>query len=150
VVTVDFMRSLGIAAFLFAGCSGQGTCELQDGTYRATFVETDGTCGPMGDVAVVLEGVEGPPIFGVSVTTGSARLECAGPVDFTDDLCSVEFSRRCELFNGEGTLLGTLTFRGATTIVDRGRVEGSVTRIDDAADPVDDCISDYNVTITRL
>lgn len=159
-IAASFVALASLAGTL-AACSGSGTdrndagrdagpddagdgvqCPLEPGTYRAVFVETSGTCGPIGNSTVVLTRDGGPPGPG----TGP---NCSGPVTFSNGMCDVAYDRECEIYE-DGVLLGTVSFQGANTIVATNRIEGSFTRLSDGPGTEVDCVSSYDVTWTRL
>ena len=137
------MRSLG-RVFLLAGCSGPvepEDCRLIAGTYATVYVERSGNCGFIDGLDVYLESDLGPPFSG-------ADSECDGLVDFSGDMCSVEFDRACDVRGTDGAFMGTLYFEGVSTIVEPDRIEGTVLLTDDNIGVDADCASSYDVTWT--
>lgn len=124
------------------GCA-PSECSLTPGTYSVTMIEVSGNCGPLSPPDVVLDAVGGPPFTG-------ADTSCTGAVDLTDDMCSVEYDRTCDILDADGSYLGSLRFRGANTIVSATRVEGRYVMTSDGPGSDIDCTSTYDITFSLV
>lgn len=111
------MRFVAIAALLLVACAPE-RCELVSGVYVARFAEVSGTCGALPNDEDVLSANLGPPFSGTSDDV------CFGPIAFTDDMCSVDYDRDCDVYADDGARRGSVRFVGTNTIVASTRVEG--------------------------
>jgi len=137
------MRMMGIAAcsvmVLACSSSTEGdsppfSCALGElrGTWRLSYAEKDGTCGPIADETVVLTG------------EGSAPSACTqDALVISDDKCRMDLSFTCPLSGGSGSQSWT----GATRQVAADRLIGDMTA--DARMGGASCRSTYEITWRR-
>jgi hypothetical protein len=101
------------------------------GTWQLTYVEKDGTCGPIAAETVVLTGE--------SSTPSSCKQDA---VIVSDDKCRMDLDFTCPAGNG-----GTQKWTGATRQVAEDRLVGNMTA--QATVGAQSCRSTYEITWTR-
>lgn len=145
VVTLGSMEKIGAAVvvgMMLVACSSESddaapavTCSIGElrGTWRVSYVETDGNCGQIPDeMAVFSENSQGAP--------SSCQVDV---FDVAADKCRVDMNFTCPL-NG---VSGSQQWAGVLKQTADDKIEGTMTAQVDGATA--DCRSTYAVTWTR-
>jgi hypothetical protein len=138
------MRSLALLLALLAGCASSspkdepsGPCAKRTGTYRFSYHERSGDCGPQSESIVVVNGQPTDPGAG-----------CIGTVGYTSDNCKVTTDATC---SAEALGKGLRTrLVGTTTWNHDGTQGGGVSQLS-VLDPAGKilCSSTYDIAIVK-
>jgi hypothetical protein len=135
------MRYLVLALLIAAGCGSDkndepaGPCAPGSGSYRVTYVERSGNCGPIPEQVVV------------TPTLQLADVECVGGPKSSADLCTVTMDQTCtDAVNNVSTRQeGTVHWNKAASS-GSGVTQITIRHVDGTFV----CSSTYDVTYTRL
>lgn len=142
------MKNIGMGLFaLFTGllgCSSSSSepftaCTIGSltGTWRVTYVETDGNCGKLADETVVMSAAASPGAPGTPSCTFAAN-------EISADHCRADLDFTCPLTG----VAGTQRWVGATRQVSAGELSGSMT-LTVTSPSLGPCRSTYAVDWTR-
>lgn len=131
-IGVTFLLALAACSSSSEGEAPPFTCALGElrGTWQLTYVEKDGTCGPVAAETTVLTGESTAP----SACQQDALI-------ISEDKCRMDLDFTCPTNNG------SQTWTGVTRHVAEGRMESTMTasvRVGGAS-----CRSTYDITWTR-
>ena len=140
------MRILGavVVGVVAVACSSSGDggnsgpCAQRIRSYRSTYVERSGTCGPPGEL-----------ISSAGPQPTAVDAPCTGSISYTPDNCEVTFDSTCP---EEGVARGAKLRENGKARWNTDATSGTATlqwTITDAAGKTI-CISTYDVTLTAL
>lgn len=114
-------------------CSGAGgPCQKRAGTYKATYTQRSGDCGPVSE-----------QITKVDAQPTRVDPPCSGSIGYSADNCVVEYTMTCPISGGTARITGKSTWSadgrsGTATEQWAASVTGSA------------CSSAYDVSIVKL
>ena len=82
----------GCSSALGIGAAGNGKCAQRQGTYRDTYKERTGNCGPITE-----------SISTVAAQPTTVAPSCTGSITYSNDNCEVRFNSRCPIKGGTST-----------------------------------------------